>query len=249
MDYTDWHNAMLTTLGITDTNGIALWDEVEPRCIEYAELRIYRDPDLDFLYTRTSDLSATTAPAARQVPIPTEILIIEQANILTPANTLPAGGATRIPMLRISPDALNQMFPQESATSAPTPFGTYYAVLDLQPNWTTNAILIGPTPPAMYNVEFVGVFRPAPLSAENTTTFLTVNLPDLFLAASLIWGFGYLRDFGRQADDPQTAQSWEAQFQMLKKGAAVEEMRKKSLSVSGTPYVPTPLTKAPRGET
>jgi hypothetical protein len=88
--------------------------------------------------------------------------------------------------------------------------------------------------------------RPSPLSFTNQTTFLSTYMPDLFLAASMVWGFGYQRDFGGQADDPATAQSWEHQYESLRIGIDVEEMRKKSASVSWSSYHPTPTANTQR---
>ena len=73
----------------------------------------------------------------------------------------------------------------------------------------------------------VGTIRPNPLSNTNTTTFLTTYLPDAFIAASMIFASGYMRDFGSQSDNPAQAQSWEAQYENLIKSAGAEEVRKK----------------------
>ena len=88
-------------------------------------------------------------------------------------------------------------------------------------------IIVGPWPDAAYRVEVVGTIRPNPLSNTNTTTFLTTYLPDAFIAASMIFASGYMRDFGSQSDNPAQAQSWEAQYENLIKSAGAEEVRKK----------------------
>jgi hypothetical protein len=65
------------------------------------------------------------------------------------------------------------------------------------------------------------------LSATNTTTFISLYLPDLFIMASMVYVSAYQRNFGRQSDDPQMAQSYEMQYQTLLKSADLEENRKK----------------------
>jgi hypothetical protein len=104
--------------------------------------------------------------------------------------------------------------------------------------------LLGPYPDAAYQVEIVGTIRPDSLSATNTTTFISLYLPDLFIMASMIYVSAYQRNFGRQNDDPQMAQSYETQYKTLLQSALMEENRKKfeaaawssqSPSVAATP--------------
>jgi hypothetical protein len=73
----------------------------------------------------------------------------------------------------------------------------------------------------------VGTTRPTPLSAANPVTFLSANLPDLLLAASMVFMAGYEKSFGAQSDDPQLAQSWETQYGKLFASANTEEARKR----------------------
>jgi hypothetical protein len=94
----------------------------------------------------------------------------------------------------------------------------------MKDQWT---IILGPAPSAPYNIEILGTIRPVPLSPTNSQTFLTQYLPDLFTAASMVFMSGYQRDFGSQSDNPQQAQSWENQYQLLFKSANAEEMRKR----------------------
>jgi hypothetical protein len=104
--------------------------------------------------------------------------------------------------------------------------------------------LVGPYPNANYTVEIVGTYRPASLSASNLTTFISLNLPDLMIMASMVYISAYQRNFGRANDDPQMAITYESQYQTLLKGAMGEENRKKfeaaawssqSVSASATP--------------
>ncbi len=46
------------------------------------------------------------------------------------------------------------------------------------------------------------------------------------MAAACVFAFGYMRDFGGQADNPNSSQSWEAQYQKLFGSAKGEELRK-----------------------
>jgi hypothetical protein len=77
----------------------------------------------------------------------------------------------------------------------------------------------------------------------NSSTILTQYIPDVFMAASLVFGFGYMRDFGGQSDNPQGGQSWEAQYQLLIKSATVEQFRAKHEAQGWTSQSPSPLVQ------
>jgi hypothetical protein len=49
----------------------------------------------------------------------------------------------------------------------------------------------------------------------------------MLIMASMIYISAFQRNFGRESDDPAMAQSYEAQYQVLKQGAIPEEFRKK----------------------
>jgi hypothetical protein len=111
---------------------------------------------------------------------------------------------------------------------------------------TDQTVIVGPWPDANYMVEVIGTVRPTPLSASNTTTYLTLYLPDLFVAASMIFAAGYQQNFGSQADNPQQAQSWSAQYDKLFPSANIEEMRKKYASQAWGSLQPTPIATPTR---
>jgi hypothetical protein len=76
-------------------------------------------------------------------------------------------------------------------------------------------------------MEVVGTIRPTPLSASNTTTYLTNYLSDLFFAACMSAVAGYQRDYGSQSDDPKSAMSWETQYAQRLASANKEELIRK----------------------
>lgn len=209
---------------------------VFPRAIEQAEQRIYRE--LDLITTETSATAALTA-GSRNVAVPDGILILQELNVVTPAEAAPDAG-TRNPVQRVSLAFLNAVAPVAAATLGSPSIPRYYALLD------DADVRLGPAPDAAYEAEFIGIVRPAPMSATNPTTWLGTNLPDLFLAGVNVFMAGYQRDFGAQSDNPQMALSWEAQFQELKKSAVVEEARRKAQSVAWQAYSPAPLATPPR---
>ena len=200
-----------------------------PQMVTYAENRIYRD--LDLLSTVTTYTQAATASGVRNVTIPQGTFVtIQNVNALT--NT-----TTRNPLLPVTKEFLDNVWGASTNSALPK----YFALL----NDTT--IIFGPWPNAIYPLEIIGTIRPDSLSSTNTTTFISLYLPDLFIMASMIFVSGYQRNFSRASDDPQMAVSYESQYQTLLKGAMVEEYRKKFESVGWTSMSPSPVAAPTRG--
>lgn len=234
-------NILVDPASNTDTS----LQNIIPRGIEYAELRIYRD--LDFLSTLGSQTTTLTS-FNRNIALPESIVVCQTLNLITPSSVTNPDLGTRTPLTRVGLDWLNTIY--NSATNSAPP--EYYTIIGT-PATSGNIItvgtyniLLGPFPDDTYTLEVVGTVRPSPLSQANPTTFLSTYLPDLFLAASMVFFFGWQRDFGAQSDNPQTAQSWENTYNNLKASVNIEEIRKKAASVSWSPYIPTPLANTSR---
>lgn len=229
MNYSEWvaELGVMTGAGAEDENLVALLEAT----VEYAEGRIYRDPVFDFLATRGATPGALTS-GNRDVTLPATILIAEAANIISPAGNTPGqAGSRRIPLSRMTLSYIDHVWGVQNTQGVPV----VYAPL------TDRLWRVGPVPDAAYQVEWVGTTRPTPLAAENPTTFITENMPELFLAASMIFlAGGLMKNYGAQADDPGSAQSWESQYNQLKTGPAVEEARRKYLGGRGA-LPPSPL--------
>jgi hypothetical protein len=251
MTYAEWTQAMATLLQIADPDGITAFTALAPRFIEYTELRMQRDPALDFLATRVVDQTQMTIGGTRAVSIASAIVILEGVSLLLPsAIRPPVLGAYRVPLVRTTRQFIDSTWPMESQVATPSQINpTYWAVFSMQeavggPGMTDEGaafpsyIIIAPTPDNEYIVEQTGTQRITPLSSSNTTNFLSVNLPDLYIAASMVIASGYQRDFGAQSSDPAMAASWNQQFEALKAGAAVEELRKRAMVAGFSPMIP-----------
>ena len=224
--------ATLSVVPETDPN----WLAILPDAIEYAELRIYRD--LDLLSTVQVNTSFSTTANASKVAITQGTFVtLQNVNVITPAGTANPDLGTRVPLLPVSKEYIQYSWP--SATNAGVP--SYFAMID------ERTFSLGPWPDDAYTLEIIGTIRPETLSASNTTTFISQYLPDLFLMASMIFISGYQRNFGRQSDDPQMAQSYESQYQALLRGATVEEYRRKFASSGWTSMSPSPVATPGRG--
>lgn len=192
-----------------------------PQMIAYAELRMYRD--LDFLFTSASTTAYGLTVGSRIINVNADtfpygtLVVPEQINVITPAGISNPDLGTRTPLLPTTKEFLDATYGSSGYTGTPiywVPFDSY-------------TFLVGPYPDANYTVEIVGTYRPASLSATNKTTFISLNLPDLMIMASMVYISAYQRNFGRANDDPQMAVTYESQYQTLLKSALSEENRKK----------------------
>jgi len=236
--------AEMAVVSPADANFLAIL----PAMIDYAELRIYRD--LDLINTSKSFTSASikTTAGNRNLTFPMTlpdnsgtIVVTEQLNLITPAGqTDPNGGTvTRVTLLPTTKEYLDYVYGSNASGSRGQP--KYFAPFN------ENLFFLGPVPDATYFVEVVATIRPNAMSATNTTTFISQYLPDLLIMASMIYISAYQRNFGRQSDDPQMAQSYEGQYQALLKSAMVEELRKKFEGPGWSSQSPSPIATPTRG--
>lgn len=234
--YTQYVSDLSTMLVIPPTNADFL--NAIPMIIDDAEQRIYRE--LDLLTTIIRNSAGTTTANNRLFQFPTHFVVSENINVFTPAGNT-TGLTGRRALIPTSREWMDFVYPDDMACgccgeSVPE----YYAML------TDQTILLGPPPDAVYTIEVIGTIRPTPLSAANPTTYLTQYLPDLFMAESLIFGFGYLQDFGSMSDNPQASVSWNSHYQDLWQSAMVEESRKKYGSQGWTPKQPSTVATPAR---
>lgn len=228
-DYTTY-SAALAELMVTTTSQ-ADFVAILPSIIDYAEQRIYRE--LDLLNTVVRDSSGVLSPSNRNFTLPTSLgtfIVVNGINVVTPAGTAPDAG-TRNQLVSTTRDYLDMAWPNATGATVPS----LYAMI------TQSTIVVGPWPDAAYVVEVIGTQRPTPLSTSNTSTFLTANLPDLFMAASMVFASGFQKNFGSQGDDPKMSVSWETQYKSLFASANVEEVRKKYQSVGWSSQQPSPF--------
>lgn len=207
--------------------------------IDYAEGRIYRDLDLPSV--RVTSTAVTCSSGVRTINLstaPGEVLAIETFNLFVPIAS-GSSVATRIPLIPASQAVVNTIYP--SATSSNCGQPEFFARI------TNQQLTLGPAPDQAYGTEIVGTIRPSPLSASNSSTWVTQNLPEVMVAATMVFLSGYMRDFGAQASDPQMSQSWEGQYQQLLGSAKTDTMRQKFQSDAWTSQQPSPLATPPRG--
>jgi hypothetical protein len=227
---------------LSTTNGVVVssdtnFQAIIPQMLNYAELRIQRD--LDFLATQNSQAFPITG-SVNQITIPTQSFVTLQTVTVTDPNN---GVTTLTPVTK---SFLQNVYATNSGAGTPQYFAVYGGDLATG-GQTSQYVQIGPWTGSSgtYTFNITGTTRQPTLynyavtgSADTTYTFISQNLPDLMLMASMIYLSAYQRNFGRQADDPQMAQSYESQYNLLLKGATIEEARKKFQAGGWTSYSP-----------
>jgi len=223
-----------TTLVTGDTNFGGIMDAA----INYAEGRIYRD--LDLPAARVTDTSVICTSGIRTISLSTTqgtLLSIETLNLFSSAGTTAANG-TRIPLTPTSKAVIDIIYPTQLSSQCGLP--EYFARV------TDTQIMLGPSPDQAYGTEVIATVRPNPLSASNSSTWLTQNVPELMVAASMVFLAGYMRNYGAQADDPRMSQSWETQYQQLLGTQKIDTLRMKFMSDAWTQQQPNQAATPPR---
>ena len=195
--------------------------------------------DLDFLSTQISTTAYTFTGGSNTLTIPTSQFIVPQTFEVIDNS----GNST--PLLPVGKEFIQNVYGSGSTQGLPQYFAVYGGDTNTTGNTSQN-LIVGPTPNNSYAVRLTGTVRSAPLSATNTTTFISTYLPDLFIMASMIYISAFQRNFGRLNDDPSMAQTYESQYQTLKTSALVEENRKKFEAAAWTSYSPAPVASPTR---
>lgn len=236
MNYTEYVQqiATMAVIPVADPN----YTIIIPQMINYAELRMQRD--LDFLSTQTSNTSYSCTAGNNTLTIPTSSFVTLQTIEVT------NGSGVSTPLLPVAKEYIQNVWGSGSTQGIPVIFAVYGGD-SATAGETSQNIILGPTPDSAYALRLTGTIRSTPLSATNTSTFISVYLPDLFIMASMIYISAYQRNFGRINDDPAMAQTYESQYQALKASALLEENRKKFQASAWTSYSPSPAASPTRG--
>lgn len=195
-----------------------------PMMLNYAEQRIQRDLELLNVQIMRGPYTLTQGNNQLNVP-PSDILVIQDVLVNI--------GGTPTPMHPVSKAYMLTVWPATSTPAPPKVFALQGGDAATQGN-TSTVVLLGPPPDAPYQVNVIGEARVPTLAqyadsthAGSSTTFISTWLPDLLVMACMIYVSAYQRDFGRQSDDPQMAQSYEQQYQTLLDGANKQEFQRR----------------------
>ena len=227
----------ISTLAVvpsSDTN----FQNILPMAISYAELRMQRD--LDFLSSQVYDNTSFSTTANNN------LLTIPTASFITLQTIQVNSNGVLIPLTAVAKEYIQNVYNSPASAGVPNVFAVYGGDSATTGNTSQNSLL-GPYPNAQYSLTLTGTIHAASLSATNATTFISTYLPDLFIAASMVYVSGYQRNFSSTGADQQMPINWEQQYEKLLTGATVEEYRKKFQSSAWGPQSPSPVATPQRG--
>lgn len=248
------YNAYVTQLGlmavepVQTVGGIvqgvsASFNTLVPQALSSAELRIQRDCQL--LPLQTSNGYAAVSG--------NNVLSIPTADFVTVQTLWVNVNGSLMPLSPVSKEWLQNVYPGMGVQGPPK----YFAMVggdQATAGLTSTNVMLGPVPDSAYPVTVFGMVRmPSlyqlsdnPTDASTKFTWISEWLPDLLIAASMVWVTAFQRDFGAagQVDEAGMGVNWEATYQSLLKGAQVEEGLKRfqgsAWSSMGVPVAATP---------
>ena len=211
-EYTETDSNVFTTVIVNDF-------------IEHAELRIFRDVDLDvFRKYQTATLTSGDPFISMPGAIPTDFEFARYITIFSPSGSL--GGLTdneRVYLQKKDTSFISEYAPNRTSTGIPK----YYA------NWDNDTIILAPTPNAAYTIELAYNAQPTGLSSSNTTTWVSTNAPQMLLYACLVEAFQFLKG------PDNMLQTYERYYQQALQPFAGEQMgrRRRDEYMDGVPRI------------
>ena len=165
----------------TETDSNVLTTTIVNDFITQAELRIFREIDLDvFRSYEFATLTASNPFVALPGSTPSTMSFVRYASIY---QTTGATANERTRLLQKDVSYMNEYWPNRGNTGQPK----YYAM------WDQNTIYLAPTPNLAYNIELALNRNETGLASTNTTTWVSQNAPQVLLYACLIEAFKYLK--------------------------------------------------------
>jgi hypothetical protein len=166
-DYTEVGSEVLTS---TIVNGF----------IRDSELKIFREADADYAReyansTFTANNKFVALPNAAGTAAERRALVVRSVVVTNSSG------------VQVSLEPRDDTFLTEYNSTSATGFPKYYAT------FRENAIEVAPTPDAAYVVALDYIYSPDALSTTNTTTYISLNAPELLLYACLLEAFAYLK--------------------------------------------------------
>ena len=167
-DYTEVGSEVLTA---TIVNGF----------IRDSEFKIFREADADYA-REYANSTFTVNNKFVALPNATGVSSSERRALI-----LRSVVATNSSSVQVALEPRDDTFINEYNSTGVTGFPKYYAT------FRENAIEVAPTPDAAYVVTLDYIYTPDALSATNTTTYISLNAPELLLYACLVEAFAYLK--------------------------------------------------------
>lgn len=215
-------------------------DGIVAQMLNYAELRIQRDLNL---LSSQKTRSYALASGSWELDIPFDDFVVVQNITLAGVDDV----TVFAPLTPVSKEFWQTNYPDPAYVGVPkyfTPIGADIASAGA----TYHIYAIMPKLDQPYKAYVVGTARAPSLFLKKTseassgTTFISSQLPDLLLMASMVFLSAYQRNFNSAGSDPQMPINYETQYQTLLKGAMTEEMRRRFSMVPGSSDAPSPAS-------
>ena len=219
-------------LDYTETDTNVLTSTITDDFIEHAEMKLYRELDLD-VYKKNATATLTSGTPFVTLPgsIPTNFSAIRFVTIYSSSGSL--GGLTdseRRILQKKDASFLSEYWPNRTSTGIPK----YYA------NYDEDSIMVAPTPNAAYTIDIEYNTLPTGLSSSNTTTWISNNAPTALLYACLLEAFKFLKG---PAD---MLMMYDASYKNAVKTLATEQMGQKRREEYRDGIVRLPIPSANR---
>tara|TARA_R110000782_G_scaffold151378_1_gene244060 strand:- start:2602 stop:3282 length:681 start_codon:yes stop_codon:yes gene_type:complete len=174
--------ALLTEIrNYTETDDSVLTDAILNDIILQAEIRIFREVDLDcFRSYQVTSLTQGNEFVSLPGQTPGTMAFVRTASIYPPTG---AQANVRSYLLQKDISYMSEYWPNRQTQSTPK----YYAM------WDQDTIYLAPTPDSAYNIELALNRNETGLSTSNTTTWVSVNAPQVLLYGCLIQAFKFLK--------------------------------------------------------
>ena len=165
--------------------------------IQDAEFRILRDVDSD---NNRQYATSTVIATQKFVNLPDDLLVIRSAEIVDTNNN------------RYFLEVRDMTFLDEYNSSGNTGIPKYYA------NWNETEMLMAPVPDQAYTIQVNYILKPNGLSANNATTYLSLQFPNGLLYACLVEAYGFLKG------PNDMLQYYENRYKQAIEGFSLEQM-------------------------
>lgn len=228
------YTTTIANLMVLESAADANFQQILPSMIDDAEIRICQD--VDFLGAVVTDSSTATAPNTRGINWSNAFFAIDSINVISPAGTTGPDLGTRNPLVPATKESCDYLYPNATGSGIPQFFGRV----------TQSTAVLAPWPDGAYTLEITGVQRPASLSATNTTTFISTYLPNLLIAASMIYASAYQGNFSASGDNPAQAVDWHTHYTDILKSSVIEQARMKFEAEGWSSKSPSPIASPPR---
>lgn len=249
--YNDWVNnlGVLAVSLVNQVSGVNQFADSRmqtaiPMILNYAELRIQRDLDMQGLQTNKT-YALTQGVNIFQIPVD-DFLTVQ-----TIEWTQGSPVAVATPLIPTSKEFIQNVYGGLQNAGPPKYYAMYGSDFGVGDDVNKN-ILIGPAPNYAYTIRVTGTVREISLFSYSDTqthattkyTYISAYYPDLLMMASMIYVSAIQRNFSATSDDPQAPMNYEKQYQALKTVAVMEENRLK-LEGSGWSAYSTPVSATP----